>query len=258
MAEFESFLLSPWGTAQIASFLVLVSYMVTDFMKLRLSLIFANVFVLIPIIYQGDFFLQGGAWSVLFILVNAQRIWAMYLESRPAKLNKEQELIYSHLFRHMKPQQFRNIYKLGRIIVVEKGDVIVEKGQNIEHLRVVLSGMVKVIWHPTDFYLGVGQLIGEMGFLTRAPASADVIALEKVSYMEWSRLDLEKEYPKKSYVEHGITAAIGNDLIRKLQEPTSEYVQNVSSPKEEAMQNGKGGIQDTHYLKDYQDTVAKI
>jgi hypothetical protein len=231
MAEFESFLLSPWGIAQISSLLVLASYMVTDFMKLRLSLIFANVFCLIPIIYQGDYFLATGAWSVLFILVNAQKIWAMYLESRPAKLSKEQEIIYSHLFRHMKPQQFLNIYQLGRILEVEKGNIIVEKGQNIEHLRVVISGVVKVIRPPTLIYLGEGQLIGEMGFLTRAPASADVIALEKVSYLEWSRLDLQKEYLKKSHVEHGITAAIGNDLVRKLQEPMQEYVQKVQSPK---------------------------
>jgi len=238
MAEFESFLLSPWGIVQIGSFFVLISYMVTDFMKLRLSLIFANVFFIIPIIYHGDSFLERGAWSVLFILVNAQRIWVMYLESQPAKLNKEQEIIYSYLFKHMKPKQFLKIYKLGRICEVEKGDVIVEIGQNIKHLRVVLSGVARVITPSTSFYLGEGQLIGEMGFLTRTPASADVIAFEKVTYMEWSRLDLQKEYLKKSQVEHSITAAIGNDLIRKLQEPTSEYVQSVSSPKEGAVQSG--------------------
>ncbi|MFQ3196709.1 MAG: hypothetical protein ACI8R9_001920 [Paraglaciecola sp.] len=237
MAEFELFLLSPWGISQISSFFVLISYMVTDFFKLRLSLIFANVLTLIPIIYYGDSFLEIGTWSVLFILVNAQRIWVMYIESQPAKLNKEQEIIYSHLFKHMKPKKFLKIYKLGRISEVDEGNIIVKKGQNITHLRVVLTGVAKVVTPSTSFYLGVGQLIGEMGFLTLAPASADVVALEKVSYMEWSRLDLQKEYLKKSQVEHSITAAIGNDLIRKLQEPRSEYVQSDSPPREAAIQS---------------------
>ena len=237
MAAFESFLLSPFGIVQIGSFFVLVSYMVKDFMKLRLSMIFANVFFLIPIIYHGDSFLASGVWSVLFILVNAQRIWVMYLESCPAKLSEEQEMIYLYLFRHMKPKQFLRIYKLGRICEVERGDVIVKKGQNVQHLRVVLSGVARVVTPSTSFYLGEGQLIGEMGFLTRAPASADVIAFENVSYIEWNRVDLKKEYLKESQVEHSITAAIGNDLIRKLQAPKSEYVHGESSPGQRPMQS---------------------
>lgn len=245
MAEIESFLLSPFGIVQMGSFFVLISYMVKDFFMLRLSLIFANVFFLIPIIYNGDSFLASGVWSVLFMMVNAQRIWVMYIESRPAKLNEAQEMIYLHLFRHMKPKQFLRVYKLGRICEVENGGIIINKGQNVQHLRVILSGVARVITPSSFFYLGEGQLIGEMGFLTRTPASADVIALESISYMEWSRVDLKKEYIKQSQVEHSITAAIGNDLIRKLQAPKSEYLKSVSSPDQGATSQNRNSSVDS-------------
>ena len=70
--------------------------------------------------------------------------------------------------------------------------------------------------------LNAGDLIGEMSFMSKEPASANAIAAENIKYAYWKHDDLDKLCQKNCYLYNKFISIIGNDLVKKLNSTTDD------------------------------------
>lgn len=85
---------------------------------------------------------------------------------------------------------------LGRVRTVPAGAVLIEQGQQLDRLYVLLDGHmeVAVAGIGTVATLGAGEILGEMSFVDSSPTSATVQALDDVRLLDMPRMALEARF----------------------------------------------------------------
>jgi len=96
-------------------------------------------------------------------------------------------------------------------------DFIIRKGKHQKGLSIVFSGTAGVLSNGVEIArLSRGKFIAEMSFLTAEPASADVVAKERVQYILWEQnklMGLEQLNPQLLIK---IQKVLGKDLTDKI------------------------------------------
>lgn len=162
-------------------------------------------------------------WFALFVLVNLVRIYMLYVERRPVEMSADEKSVYESNFSHWKPREFKRLIRLARWRELGPDEKIISQGSKMEHLMLVVSGQVIVKRKGQVLgRLDKGQFVGEMSYLTSQEASADAITEGDVKVLEWSQMGLRHFLHKRPHLQPEIQAAIGKDLIRKLQAPFME------------------------------------
>ncbi len=109
-----------------------------------------------------------------------------------------------HLFKKVAPEDMSLVYRAGKYHKYKSKDIIVKEGEKGEDLFLLVSGNVQVISRAAGIPVELGRLsrgavFGEVGFLTRKPRTAMIVAVDAVEIISFSRTDLElvlQKYPK--------------------------------------------------------------
>jgi CRP-like cAMP-binding protein len=102
--------------------------------------------------------------------VNAVRIVATALERRPAVLSEKEEQLYRIAFTSIEKKEFLKLVTLARWVDHSPGDVILEKGQPISDVIVLISGEIEALLaNETRMAFRPGQLIGDVSVLVVWP-----------------------------------------------------------------------------------------
>lgn len=167
--------------------------------------------------------------DVLFI----NRADALYLLKHGLKLNQAGQTL-SHLgqlltqmpfFAELSPQQIENLLqRMGRQ-TVEKGGVIVRKGQVRQYFYIIEAGEVGVLAVMSDerqklvARLGVGEHFGETALYTDKPYGATCVALTEVQLLTMDEFTFDRliatSHQMSHYVEQVSTGRL-KDTRRKL------------------------------------------
>ncbi len=101
------------------------------------------------------------------------------------------------LFDHLEPKDVEWLHTVGTERALGPGDSLVDRGEDLEAIYVVLSGLLST---EPGFRPGVpfspGAIIGEFSFLDGHPASAVVTAVESSRVLRIARGDIT-EYIQK-------------------------------------------------------------
>ncbi|NMO16869.1 cyclic nucleotide-binding domain-containing protein [Pyxidicoccus fallax] len=100
------------------------------------------------------------------------------------------------IFSELSLEDMKDLYRLARQVVVEPGDVLLEKGAPGTGLFVLMEGTVDVFSGPEQDArhlntLGPGQYLGEISLVQDAPVSAHVRARTPVRALRIRRADFE-------------------------------------------------------------------
>ena len=83
------------------------------------------------------------AWSSLFAAVNGYKIFGI-LQERNAEVHmtdREEKIFVQFFMPHgITPKQFERIYKKAEIVRIPKGDMLIRKGDKLDHLYLVIDG----------------------------------------------------------------------------------------------------------------------
>ena len=120
-------------------------------------------------------------------------------------------------FKSLTSYEFLKFWKSGQVKQVEKDFKIIERETKLNSIILLLNGQVRVQKkgaHITN--LPRGSFLGEMSFITKGSASADVIADDDVSYIEWTNEELMKIKANNKDFWTKIQNILLNDLIIKI------------------------------------------
>jgi CRP-like cAMP-binding protein len=214
------------------------------------------------------------AWSCLFAGVNAVKIFEI-LHERHVEVHMTQdqeELFVEHFMPHgITPKQFEKIENKARKFQIEKGDFLIRKGEDLDHVFLVVKGSTQA--HILGRRLSAastsretkgdqriggdsGAWVGEMTFLERFGSKVkmseqakdshlesrrqglgismySIVAAEDCTVMSWSHSDLEELMEISTDLRAALTRAMTSSLVGK--------IVNLTLSRKEGMVNDWSG-----------------
>lgn len=153
----------------------------------------------------------------LLLVINLLMFGISWSKKRPVKfLDKNEELLYQCGFTHFNRDQFRKIVKVGTFIKADAGDVVTELGKPVSYLIMIIKGKCRVlVGGQTIAFSNPGDLVGEMSFVTHAPASATVYIIEPTVYIKWPQGTLRKLLDSDPNLKQAMQTVFNADFFRK-------------------------------------------
>lgn len=220
----------------IASALLVVSYGFRDMKWLRLIVVSASV------IDIGFYYETHPAYSlwldigrpVVLIMINAYQLFLLYREARPIRFSEEAALLYRQLFSGLTPGEFIKLLQEGALETLEPGTQLTRKDSPVESVYVLVSGEleVKIGDVVINRLARAGTLIGEVGYMTRSSASADVFAVGKGRVLGFSADAIERLRLRKPDLHLKLTGIFSSGIAEKLRDSDARLVQHLKSRPE--------------------------
>jgi serine/threonine protein phosphatase PrpC/CRP-like cAMP-binding protein len=135
------------------------------------------------------------------------------------------------LFDGLSMKQIAKLMQIGVEHPHARGSVIIREHELLDRLVIVLVGSVGIYLEDTKLAtLGPGSHVGEIGFLTRQPTSATVVAEENCMALHIPYVDLELLLKKEPRLGQRLTRNIAEHLSLRLVEANRQLIgDNVES-----------------------------
>ena len=208
-------MLDSWIVIHLAYLITFVALAIRDVLFLRIVLSFANV---LQVVYQYGFNDNPdiAVWNALFLIINIIQVVKLMKERAPIKIPDDIEDIYRTKFSDMTHREFLYFWSLGKQRDVEDCSIIKE-GEYQKNLFLILSGNASVSRDDRVIAtLHRPEFVGEISFITREPASANVDADGRLYYIEWNQDELRRMKVKNSTFWTKLNQCLGEDLARKI------------------------------------------
>lgn len=199
----------------LAYLITFVALAIRDVLFLRIVLSFANV---LQVVYQYGFNNQPDIafWNGLFLMINTIQVFKLIRERSPVKIPDEIEDIYRTKFSDMTQREFLYFWNLGKQKDVTDAQLMKE-GDYQKSLFLILSGNAQVSRdNRVIATLHRPEFVGEISFITREPASADVYAKSRLYYIEWNQEELRRLKISNSSFWTKLNQILGEDLAKKI------------------------------------------
>lgn len=130
--------------------------------------------------------------------------------------NEDEKTLYELGFQHFTIPQFRKLIKIGKFLKADAGDILTEEGKPVLHLRLICKGQARIVVNgQTIAYCHPGNLIGEMSFITHAPASATVYVVEPTNFIQWPQDALRELLHSDKDLHQAMQGVFNADFLRK-------------------------------------------
>jgi hypothetical protein len=203
----------------IANILYVICYGVRDVLWLRIFCVMALIMIL-PYYLWGTAAAQWVCiwWNLVFLAINVFWIVVIVRERQPPPMTEQQRNLYTDVFaRSCTPQNMLRLLAAATYIEAKTGEKIVARATNPNALILIDQGTVNVVVERRLLAaLSRGDFVGEMSFLTRETAVADVVVASTTRYFRWERDELERLFDRRPELKSVVNELIGKDLVQKL------------------------------------------
>lgn len=209
----------------IAALFSFLAYLMGNVLWLRILLVGAAIIYIISGIKLGITSMIG--WNSAYLAINLYHVALLILDKSTITLPEETKEIYRLFFSSMSTREFKKIIMINKFCTV-KGEKLITDGEITDRLFIVIDGKIDIVKSGVILAsLSSGDLVGEMSFMSKQPASASAIASEVVQYAFWTHKDLENLRHKNCNVYNKFISIIGCDLVRKLNQKNQELIKLI-------------------------------
>ena len=199
----------------LAYLITFIALSIRDVLFLRIVLSFACC---LQVVYQYSFNNNPDIafWNAAFLAINLFQVVKIIKERSPVKIPDDIVDIYRTKFSDMTHREFLYFWSLGKQKDVTDVSLINE-GEYQKSLFLILSGSAAVSRDSRVIAtLHRPEFVGEISFITREPASANVDAKSKLYYIEWDQEELRRLKIKNSQFWTKLNQCLGEDLAKKI------------------------------------------
>ena len=162
-------------------------------------------------------------WESLFSLVNVIQLSLLAIENRRGKFSEEEQLFFESVLRNVERAHARALIKAGNWFDVKVGETLVIQGTWPKRLKFIVSGHAQISVDGNEIaFVGPGDFLGEMSYLTGKAATATATAITPVRFLSFERSKLESELDKHADLRHALEAGFNRNLVEKLVKSNSE------------------------------------
>jgi len=165
--------------------------------------------VVSPPLYEAAFISAAIGISTLYGLIR------LLLDRSRIMLSADMVPIYEAMGA-IEPGQFRRLMSLGQHQILQVDTVLTHEGTKPDKLYFVKSGTLVAEKGGSCFTLHAPLFIGEIAYITGAPASATIRAGAGVDLVEWKSDVLQRETRRKPSLGLALDARLASDLAAKV------------------------------------------
>lgn len=157
-----------------------------------------------------------GMWNALFVVINALWVLVILRERRAVRLPPELQRWHERAFAALPASEFLALWRLGEDVLIDH-QRLTQQGQPAQWLWFVVDGELSVRRQDREVTrLRAGDFVGEMGLVTGAAASADVVAQGAAQLRRWALSDLRALRRRRPEHWARVQSVLGRDLVEKL------------------------------------------
>ena len=225
MQQFLDAFLDPANAVgHVAYVFLILSMMMRSMQWLRVFAIAAGGVSAVYYLTLGDY--VSMFWESLFSLVNVIQLTLLAIENRRGKFTQEEQLFFESVLRNVERAHARKLIRAGIWRDVEPGTTLVTENTWPKRLKFIVSGHANITLGGKEIaFVGPGDFLGEMSYLTGKAASATATAITPVRYLSFERARLEEQLDKYSDLRHALEAGFNRNLVEKLVKANTENQQ---------------------------------
>jgi hypothetical protein len=212
-----------------AGYVLLISAsLVRAILPLRLLAVGAGVFSIcygIAIASRVEVF-----WESVFTVVNAVQAIILIREKHGIQLTNEEASLQAAVFPHMSKLDFHRLIRAGGWRSDGSGVEYTSHGKHVERIVLMSDGVADVIVDgATVAHCRRGDFVGEMAFLSGAPATATVKTGTETRALAWEFAALKDVLQKHADLGAAVQVVFNRNLIGKLIEQRNRNVNEDAS-----------------------------
>jgi CRP-like cAMP-binding protein len=198
--------------------LVALSFWLRDIMLLRCMSVVASLStVTFQLTVPMDPSWMIVNWNLVFVGINSSRIYFIFKEKMAVHFTDDEQEVFETVFNSLTPVEFMRLKRIAEWESVDPGYVFTKENELCTHFYYIHEGIAEVVnKNHTIAELHGGGFIGEMSYTTNGPASATVIARDKVKVMVWEQKSLKKLLTNHPSMQMSLSGILAADLTKKL------------------------------------------
>ena len=212
-----------YSVAAVFSF---AAYVFSNILWLRIFLIVAALLYIIAGVSLGITSMAG--WNIAYLIINSYHVGMILFNESTVMLPDEIKGVYKEAFTTLTTREFKKIIMTNPYHVYQPGEKIMSEGEETNELFLLLSGSASVVALGKEIAsIASGDFIGEMSFMSKQTASADVFAKNDVVVSYWTHADLYKLEQKNIKIYNKFLTIVGRDLVKKLKRKNHLIVSSI-------------------------------
>jgi CRP-like cAMP-binding protein len=210
------------GLINLSNIVFLVAFSARGVLTLRVLAIVGEGLTLPYYYLQDDKLWPPIFWGAAFMMVNAIRVVAIFLERRPVVLSDREERLYQVAFSSIDKREFLRLVSLARWADCSPGEVILKKGQHISETIVVIAGDLEaILGNDTRMALRPGQLIGDVSAYSGLASPVDVVARGPGTVASLDLHHMREFTASRPELRANLLRIVSADLAAKLRDVTT-------------------------------------
>jgi hypothetical protein len=216
MQQFMEAFLDPANVVgHVAYVFLIISMMMRSMHWLRIFAVCAGLISAIYYFTLTDY--VSMFWESLFSFVNIIQLALLAIENRRGKFTEEEQLFFETVLQNVERAHARKLIRAGKWQDVKAGEVLVAEDTWPKRLKFIVSGHAKITVDGAEIaFVGPGDFLGEMSYLTGKAASASAIAVTPIRVLSFERNHLETHLDKHADLRHALEAGFNRNLVEKL------------------------------------------
>lgn len=159
----------------------------------------------------------GIGWNSIFIAMNLLQLALLLHRRMLVRIDEEERLLHGGLFSELPLPDFHRLLRLGRWRDVPEDTRLAVQDQPVADVMVLISGAARVeVDGKLVALLQPGNFVGEMSFLTKGNAMADVTTVGPTRLFCVEKEKLQSLFQGSAEINTAFHRIVGQDLVRKL------------------------------------------
>lgn len=196
----------------------LLAFLMTSMQKLRLLIVFSSTAYAIYYYYYLDDPLWLDVVSELaLVAVNGFMMVYLAWSNSRIKFNQREQFLYENEFSELTRVEFNQLLKISEWHLEAAGFVYTVAGQPLTDIYYLISGQAEAeLPDGSTVSLPQGNVIGEVSYRLRCPASATVTSLDSCMCLRWNQEELRALCDKKENIKRVVDNVLSSHMARKL------------------------------------------
>lgn len=197
-------------------FLLIISMLMRRMFWLR---VFAIASGSVEIIYRALFVVDpvSVVWEALFVLVNIVQLIILWIDEHHNRFDADEQHFVDSMPASVERQALKRLLALATHRSVAPGERLITEGETVRDVLYLCSGIARIeadgrviaVCRPGDY-------LGEMSYLTGAPASATVVAAEPMRVLAFEQRRLHEAVSRDASIHQAMEAGLNRNLVGKL------------------------------------------
>jgi signal transduction histidine kinase len=197
-------------------FLLIVSMLMRRMFWLR---VFAIGSGSVEIVYRSVFVVDpvSVVWEALFVLVNVVQLVILWIDENHHRFDEDEMHFVDSMPASVERQALKRLLAIANRRSFAPGERLITEGEAVKEVLYLTSGIAQI--EANGRVIAVcrpGDYLGEMSYLTGAPASATVVAAEPMRVLAFEQKRLHDAVARDASIHQAMETGLNRNLVGKL------------------------------------------